>query len=142
VAIIEYLNDVYPDPPLLPAEPYLRARARMLAEIVNAGIQPMQNASLMRRLEQRGVDADELARDHIARGLAALENACQPTAQGYLVGESISTADIFLIPQLYVARRFHLDLSATPTLLSVEDRCAEHPAFVRAHADAQPGAPS
>ena len=137
MAIIAYLEEQFPTPPLLPADPWLRARARQLAEIVNAGIQPHQNKASLDRLNALGVDANAWAHENILRGLAALEAASQETEGTFLVGDAPSIADVYLIPQLYAARRWSVDLAPFPTLLRVEATCARLPAFVSAHADAQ-----
>lgn len=137
MAIIELLEEQFPTPPLLPADPWRRARARQLAEMVNAGIQPLQNLYVLDRAQAGGMDRNEWARHFIGRGLAALEIAAQETAGTFLVGDAVSIADVYLIPQLYNARRFQVDLAPVPTLARVEAACAALPAFAAAHADAQ-----
>jgi maleylpyruvate isomerase len=137
MAILAYLEERFPTPPLLPTDPWLRARARQLAEMVNAGIQPFQNLAGLNRLKELGVDANAWARDFNVRGLAALEAASQETEGTFLVGDAPSLADVYLIPQLYAARRWSVDLAPYPTLLRVEAACASLPAFVAAHPDAQ-----
>jgi maleylpyruvate isomerase len=137
MAIIAYLDEQFPTPPLLPADPWRRARARQLAEMVNAGIQPHQNLAGLERLKALGVDANAWARENISRGLVALEAASQETEGTFLVGDAPSIADVYLIPQLFAARRWSVDLAPYPTLLRVEATCASLPAFVSAHADAQ-----
>ncbi len=141
LAILEYLEERYRTPALLPAEPYLRARVRMFSEMVNSGIQPLQNLSVLQRLK------NELKQDDKAwgaywntRGLTALEVAVKETARTYSVGDTVSFADICLVPQLYGARRFEVDLTPYPTLLRVEAACNELPAFQAAHPDRQPDA--
>jgi len=145
MAIIAYLEEQFPAPPLLPADPWQRARARQLAEMVNAGIQPMHNMALLDHVQAGGLDRNEWARHFIAHGLAALEAAAQQTARTFLVGDAVSVADVYLIPQLYSARRWSADVAPFPTLLRVEAACAALPAFAAAHADAQadanPGRP-
>lgn len=142
LAIIEYLEERFPDPPLLPADPIARARVRQLAEIVNSGIQPMQNLALLRELERVAPDVDRKAftANHVAKGLGAIETLAQPLAGKYLVGDQVTLADVCLVPQLYGARRFSVDLAQFPTLVAVESRLAELDAFQRAHADRQPDA--
>ena len=143
MAILEYLEERFPSPPLLPADPWLRARARQLAEMVNAGIQPMHNLSLLQRLQESGLaEPKDLARQHITRGLGTLEVIAGETAGRFLVGGAPTVADLYLIPQLYAARRFDVDLSAFPKLLQVETACAALPAFAAAHPDVQPDAPA
>ena len=138
MAIIDYLEERFPAPPLLPADPWLRARARQLAEMVNAGIQPLPEPGRARsRAGGRRATRNEWARHFNARGLAALEAAAHETAGTFLVGDAVSLADVYLIPQLYAARRFDVDLAPLPTLLRVEAACAALPAFAAAHPDAQ-----
>jgi maleylpyruvate isomerase len=137
MAIIAYLEEQFPTPPLLPVDPWRRARARQLAEMVNAGIQPHQNLATLEGLKALGVDASAWARENNTRGLAALEAAAGETVGTFLVGDAASIADVYLIPQLYAARRFSVDLAPYPTLLRVEATCALLPAFVAAHPDAQ-----
>jgi maleylpyruvate isomerase len=142
VAIIEYLEERFPEPPLLPRDPYLRGRARLLAEIVNSGIQPFQNLSVMQRIAREYQGDDKAwARDFIGRGLAAFDRQARVTAGRYCVGDAVSMADVHLVPQLYAARRFGADLAPFPRLTDIEARLAELPAFQAAHADAQPDAP-
>jgi len=140
LAILEYLEETIPEPPLLPRDPYLRARVRQLAELVNSGIQPLQNTHPLQQLKARGVDEKEWARYFIARGLDALQQSAQPTAGAFLVGDAPSLADVCLVPQLYNARRYQLDPARWPLLTRVEEACARLPAFHIAHADRQPDA--
>lgn len=142
MAILGYLEDRFPTPPLFPAEPWLRARARQLAEMVNAGMQPFQNLSLLNHLRVRGIaEPKEIAHHFNLRGLGALEVLAGETAGTFLVGDAPTVADVYLIPQLYGARRFGVDVTAFPTLLRVEAACAALPAFAAARPEAQPDAP-
>jgi len=142
MAIIEYLEERYPTPPLLPSEPWARARARQLAEIVNSGIQPFQNLATTKKVQELGGDPRAWLEHFISRGLAVLERAARETAGTFLVGEAVTIADVYLVPQLYAARRFGVDLAPYPTLARVDATCAALPAFLTAHADAQPDAPA
>jgi maleylpyruvate isomerase len=137
MAIIAFLEEQFPTPPLLPADPWLRARARQLAEIVNSGTQPLQNMSVLDHAQAGGLDRNEWARHFIARGLGALETAAQETAGAFLVGDAVSVADVYLVPQLYNARRFSVDLAPLPTLLRIDAACAALPAFIAADPAAQ-----
>ena len=141
VAIIEYLEERFPEPPLLPADRFLRARARQFAELINSGVQPFQNLSVLKHVKH-ALHADEnaWARHFVERGLRALEAAAAETAGRFLVGDSPSIADVFLVPQLHGARRFGVDLAALPTLARVEAACAALPAFIAAEPERQPDA--
>ena len=140
-AIIDYLEASYPRPPLYPLDAYDAARARELAELVNSGIQPLQNLSVLNRIrdELKG-DAQAWARHFIGRGLAALETLSREDAADFLIGEEPSVADVYLVPQLYNARRFGVDLTPFPTLLHAEASCLQLSAFVDSHPDRQPDA--
>lgn len=142
LAILEYLEETHPAPPLLPEGALARARVRQLAEVVNAGIQPVQNASVLKQLEAMGQDKQAWAASFIARGLAALEAMARETAGAYLVGDAVSFADCCLVPQLYNARRWGVELTPYPTLTRVEATCQELEAFEAAHPDRQPDAPT
>jgi maleylpyruvate isomerase len=138
LAILEYLEERHPSPALLPAGPVLRARVRMLSEVVNSGIQPLQNLSVMQRIKGELKGDDKAWAAHwIDRGLAALQALAQETAGRYCVGDSVSFADLCLVPQLYSARRFGVDLQPYELLTRVEAACASLPAFQAAHADRQ-----
>jgi maleylpyruvate isomerase len=141
LAILEYLEERYRTPALLPADPLLRARVRMLSEMVNSGIQPLQNLSVLQFVKSE-VKGDEkgFAAHWNVRGLTALEAAVKETAGTYCLGETVSFADICLVPQLYGARRFGVDLTPYPTLTRIEEACEKLPAFQAAHPDRQPDA--
>ncbi|MFL5358266.1 maleylacetoacetate isomerase [Archangium sp.] len=141
LAILEYLEERHPSPALLPAEPYLRAHTRMLSEMVNSGIQPLQNLAVLQRIkgEYKGDDKAWCAY-WIERGLIAFQAAAQETAGTYCVGHAVSFADICLVPQLYGARRFGVDLKPFELLTRIEAACASLPAFLAAHPDQQPDA--
>jgi maleylpyruvate isomerase len=140
LAIIEYLEETHPAPPLLPRDPLARARVRQLAEIVNSGIQPHQNTGTLAGLARLGGDGPAWARGFIAVGLSAMEAIARKTAGRFLVGDEVSIADLCLVPQLYGARRFGAPLDGCPTLLRIEEACAALEPFRRAHADVQPDA--
>jgi maleylpyruvate isomerase len=143
MAIIEWLDETCPAPPLLPPDADGRARVRALAEHVNSGIQPLQNAIVLKRLREKAPGWDqEWARTFIGGGLRALEAAVNDGLAGrFAHGDAPGLADCYLVPQLYNGRRFGVDLAAFPTLLRVEAACAALPAFAAAHPDVQPDAP-
>jgi maleylpyruvate isomerase len=138
VAILTFLEARYPSPALWPADPLLRAQAWMLAEITNSGIQPLQNLAVTQKVQELGGDGSAWARHWNERGLGALEAWAKPLAGKYLLGDSVTVADVFLVPQLYGARRFGTDLAPFPTLTRVEAACAALDAFARARPERQP----
>lgn len=137
LAILEFLEERFPGQgtPLLPRDPALRARARMLAEIVNAGIQPLQNLPVTQRLKELGVDDAAWVRDFVTRGMTALE--AQAGDDAFLVGDAPTIADCCLVPQLYSCRRFGVDVEAFPRLRAIEARCGTLPAFAAARPEVQ-----
>jgi maleylpyruvate isomerase len=141
MAVLEWLDERFPSPPLLPGDPYGRARVRALAEHVNAGIQPYQNAAPQKWLRARseGIGKDYL-RHFLSLGMAALEAAVKDGAGRHCHGDEPTLADLYLVPQMYGARRNGIELDACPTLLRVEAACAELDAFRRAEPDRQPDA--
>lgn len=141
MAILEFLEETHPDPALLPDAGYERAVCRQLSEIVNSGIQPLQNLLLLQRLKRSfQVDAREWCAPFIADGLRAYEEVAQETAGDFSIGDRPTLADICLIPQIYNARRFDVDMSDLDLLLGIEQRCRELDAFKKAHPDRQPDA--
>lgn len=142
LAILAYLEDRFPDPALLPSDPYLRARAHQLAELVASGIQPLQNLAVTQHLDQLGQDSKAWLRHWVGRGIRAFDETARETRATFCVGERVSWADLCLIPQLYSARRFGVDLSDVPALLAIEERCLEIEAFRRAGPDQQIDAPA
>jgi maleylpyruvate isomerase len=143
MAILEWLEERFPEPPLLPADLEGRARVRALAEHVNSGIQPLQNAIVLRMLKERQPGWEgEWARFYIGRGLSALERAVGDGRAGrFCHGDAPGLADCYLVPQLHNARRFGIDLAPFPTLCRIEEACGALAAFQAAHADRQPDAP-
>lgn len=137
--IMEYLEEAHPEPPILPRDPYDRARCRALAEIINSGIQPLQNLSTTNAIKSFGGDAAVWPRRFITDGLAAFERAL--TGDGaFSCGEAPTIADCCLVPQLASARRFGVDPAQFPRLLAIEERCLALPAFANAAPDKQPDA--
>lgn len=140
LAILEWLEEAFPTPALLPADAFARARARGLAELVNASVQPLQNLVVLAQVEALGGDKAAFAGQFIRRGLAAFEAEVAGEAGPFAVGDAPSFADLCLVPQLYGARRFGVDLAPYPRLCAIEAACAALPAFAAAHPDRQPDA--
>lgn len=138
--ILEYLDERFPEPAIMPADVYLRARTRILAEIINSGIQPLQNLTTTNQVKAFGGDAAVWPKSFIADGLGAFERAARETAGTFCVGDAPTIADCCLVPQLASARRFGVDLSRHDLLLGIEQRCMALPAFADAMPDRQPDA--
>lgn len=141
LAIAEYLEERHPEPALYPTDAWARARAREIAEMVNSGIQPLQNLRVLRSLQAAGVDPKAWCRKVIARGLFAVETRLKETVGRHAVGDAVGIVEAVLIPQLYAARRFGVDLEPFPEIRCVEAGCLELEAFRAAHPDAQADAP-
>jgi maleylpyruvate isomerase len=138
--ILEYLEERFPERPILPEDLFLRARARELAEIVNSGIQPHQNLTTTKAVKAFGGDEVAWPKNFIADGLAAFERVAADTAGTFCIGDAPSIADCCLIPQLASARRFGVDIAKHSLLLGIEERCLAMPAFSNAAPDRQPDA--
>jgi maleylpyruvate isomerase len=138
--ILEYLEERWPEAPILPRDPYLRARARMLAELVNSGIQPLQNLSTVNQVKELGGDPAAWIARFVGAGLAAFARTAAETAGAFCVGDAPTIADCCLVPQLASARRFKVEISHLGPLLEIEARCLALPAFASAAPDQQPDA--
>jgi maleylpyruvate isomerase len=143
MAILHWIEERFPAPPLLPSDPLGRARVRALAEHVNSGIQPLQNAIVLRMLREKFPGWDrEWAHFHIAAGLEGLERAVADGGAGrFCHGDAPGLADCYLVPQLYNARRYGVDVAPFRTLLRIEEACAALAPFAAAHPERQPDAP-
>ncbi|HEX9443607.1 MAG TPA: maleylacetoacetate isomerase [Candidatus Binatia bacterium] len=145
LAIIEYLEERHPEPPLLPKEPADRAAVRAMALALACEVHPIQNLRVLNYLksdfQQSDEGANRWARHWIGLGLGALEEMARAARRGrFSFGAAPTLADVCLVPQLANARRFGCDLAAYPTLLSIEAACAALPAFAKAAPENQPDA--
>jgi maleylpyruvate isomerase len=138
LAIIEYLDERWPTPPLLPADPLRRAKARQLAEIINSGIQPLSNALVLRRVAALGADSKAWAREFVGFGLTAYESFISGESGPYSLGEQVTVPDLYLVPQMMGARRVGADLAPFARCLAVEKACLALEAFQKAAPDRQP----
>ena len=142
MAIIEYLEEKYPDIPLLPANPVDRSHVRAMALSIACDIHPLNNMRVLNYIR------DEFQQDEIAIGawyrhwilinFSGLENLVDAYGGDYCFGNTITMADVFLIPQMANARRFETDLSAFPKLRRIDEILVEHPAFKAAAPENQP----
>ena len=142
--IIEYLDETYPEPPLLPRDPAGRARVRGLAAIVACDIHPLNNLRVLRYLHRTlGQDETALAAwyNHwIAEGFGAVEPllAADSRTGRFCHGDMPGLADIALVPQVVNAERYRLDLAPYPTLTRIFEACMKLDAFAAAHPQRQP----
>merc|ERR1712127_57393 len=141
VAIMEYLADKHPDAGLLPKDLVSRVRVRQVTEIICSGIQPVQNLSVLQRRSSEPAVRSEWARHFITSGFVALEQLLATTAGTCCVGNTVTMADCCLVPQVYNALRFSVDLSAFPTIKRIEESLAKRPEFKEAHPSNQPDCP-
>lgn len=145
-AILEWLEERFPEPPLLPANPDGRAVVRAMASLVACDIHPLNNLRVLNALRADfAADADAvkgwIAR-WIADGFSALERMVAMHGRGFAWGDRPTLADCNLVPQLYAAERFQVDLAPFPRLVAVGEAARAHPAFRAAHPDRQPDAPT
>ena len=144
LAIIEYLDETYPNPPLLPSHPADRARVRALAEIVACDIHPVNNLRVLRYLTHSlGHDETAIATwyNHwIDAGFQAFERLLvgDPRTGAFCHGDGPGIADIALVPQVVNAERYRLDLAPYPTIARIHQSCMALEAFAAAHPDRQP----
>ena len=142
LAIIEYLDETHPHPPLLPKDPIGRARVRALAELIACDIHPLNNTSPLRYLknnmaqEQRAID--EWYHHWVITGFEALEQLVTPGP--FACGREITLADLCLVPQVANARRLKVPLERFPKIVAVDRACLAIPAFDRARPENQPDA--
>jgi maleylpyruvate isomerase len=142
LAIIEYLDETHPDPPLLPKEPIARAQVRALADVIACDIHPLNNVGPLRYLknemhqEQSAIDA--WYRHWVRTGFEALEALVRPAP--YAFGSQVTLADVCLVPQVYNARRLKVPLDTFPKIVGIEAACLALPAFDRARPENQPDA--
>jgi maleylacetoacetate isomerase len=146
LAIIEYLEDTHPKPPLLPADPADRALVRSMALVIACEVHPIQNLRVLNYVKMEYGQTDEQvnrwAQHWIDLGVTALEQmiVAQPKRGKFCFGATPTLADICLIPQLGNARRYGCDLSKYPTILAIEKNCLALPAFAEAAPEKQPDA--
>jgi len=142
MAIVEYLDAVFPQNPLFPTVPHDRALVVQICEVVNSGIQPLQNLKVQKWLEgMHGLSkasSDAFVKHWIEDGFANLERLLERTAGTHCFGGHVTAADCFVIPQVATARRFGINLAQFPNISYVHDAAIQLPAFVKAQPDQQP----
>ena len=143
-AILEWLEETRPEPPLLPADPAERAMVRAMAALIGCDVHPLNNLRVLRALKRDlGASDARLAAWEarwIGDGFRALERLIGRHGAGFCYGERPSLADCYLIPQVYAAIRFGVDLEPYPLIRAIDRRAGELAAFAAAHPDRQPDA--
>jgi maleylpyruvate isomerase len=138
LAIIEYLEELYPHPSLFPTDSHQKALVRSFALAIAADMQPLNNLSVLQYLTKELDLSEEKKllwyRHWIAKGFTALETKLSAlnSAGDFCFGDTPTLADVCLIPQMYNARRYACDLNAYPTLTRIDTNCQKHPAFLNA----------
>lgn len=146
LAICEYLEELRPEPALLPSDPVARARVRALAEIVACDVHPLNNLRVLKYLGgELGVSEDDRQcwyHHWVHEGFRVIEATLEAwrTPGPYCMGEQVTLADVCLVPQVYNAHRFQVDLSGYPRIRAIHEACETLPAFRRAHPANQPDA--
>ncbi|XP_026159163.1 maleylacetoacetate isomerase isoform X4 [Mastacembelus armatus] len=138
LAVIQYLDETRPGPRLLPADPKKRAQVRMISDLIASGIQPLQNVHILQKI---GAEKLQWAQHFIDRGFKALEEILKKTAGKCCVGDEISMADICLVPQVYNAERYKVDVGQYPTIKRLNQTLLEIDAFKVSHPSCQPDTP-
>ncbi len=145
-AILEYIEEAYPDTPLLPGSAIARAHVRSFCAMIACDVHPLNNSSVMVYLKKElGVSDDEYLAWYahwIQRGFRAGENFAKEHSESgeFVFGNNVTLADCFLVPQMYNAHRFGVDVSGYPTLNGIVEACNGLPAFARAIPETQPDA--
>lgn len=138
LAVIQYIDETRPGRRLLPEDPQKRAQVRMISDLIASGIQPLQNLYVIQKI---GAEKVQWAQHFISRGFQALEPILKETAGKYCVGDEISMADICLVPQVYNAERFKVDIEQYPTIKRLNGALQEIEAFRTSHPSCQPDTP-
>lgn len=144
LAIIEYLEEQFPSPSLLPRAPEKRAKARAAAATIACEAQPFMNLRTQQYLKkERGfqeADMEEWLARFTMQAMLSVEKTLADEDGTYCIGTTPTIADVFLVPQIFGAKRFGIALEEMPRLNEVYERCVEHPAFIKAHPENQPDA--
>lgn len=142
LAIIDYLEEIAPQPALLPADPVLKAQVRAVAQVVACDIHPVQNLKVLQRLRDLGLSEEQVtqwAATTIEEGLDAVDQLLAKQSGPFAFGAEVSLADLFIVPQLGNARRFGVELR-WPRLVELEQACMALDAFKDATPGNQPDA--
>lgn len=140
IAIMEWIEETYPQPPLLPSDSMTRATVRELCQLIAADIQPIQNLKVMQYHSADPKERERWAHHWISQGLKAVEARLHQTAGTFSVGGALTMADLCLIPQVYNALRFNVDMNQFPLCRRIYEHCLKMPSCDKAAPHNQPGA--
>lgn len=136
-AIIEFLDETFPQSPLFPADPFLKARAKQICDHINTSMHPMGNLKVLQYLENEfgysQEQKEKWVQHWLTPALQSLEKLVKETAGDYCIGNQTTVADLFLVPQMFTCLRFKVSLEAYPTLLAINERCLKLDGFIKAH---------
>ena len=141
VAIMEYIHDTHPEANILPEDPAMKAKVRMITEMICSGIQPIQNLSVMQKHSQDQAERMAWSKYWITTGFRALEAVLQKTAGECCVGDKVTMADCCIVPQVFNATRFSVDMSEFPIIEKLNENLSSRPEFMAAHPTQQPDCP-
>jgi len=141
VAIMEYIHDTHPEANILPEDPATRAKVRMITEMICSGIQPIQNLSVMQKHSHEQPERMAWSKHWITTGFVALEKVLEKTAGECCVGDRVSMADCCIIPQVFNAGRFSVDMDRFPIISKLNKTLSSRPEFQAAHPSQQPDCP-
>ena len=140
---MEFLEDFYPETyKLLPKEAFERAKVREISETINAGTQPLQNLSVINRYSSDPEQRKTWSQFWISKGLKVVEELLVKSSGNFCVGDQITMADCCLVPQIYNAKRFEVDMSHFPNITRIMKSLELEKAFIYAHPDSQPDKPT
>lgn len=142
MAILEYIEETFASPALLPRTTEGRAVIRQMCEVVNSGIQPLQNLSVMQFLKDHmklnDAQVQQWMQHWISKGLESLETLLKKHSGTYCYGDQLSLADCLLVPQVFASKRFKVDMSHFPKVTEINDRCLTLTDFIKASPEKQP----
>ena len=146
MAILNYIDEKWPSKPLFPKDRHLRSRCIQLSEIINSGIQPLQNLRVMQEVARRFSCSDEEKKSWsffwITEGLSVLEKELALFKGPFSMGDALTCVDLYLIPQMYNAKRFGVDLKKFPRLNEISEVCLKLDPFIKADPKNQPDSPT
>nr|QUF59421.1 glutathione S-transferase GSTZ2 [Brachionus angularis] len=139
IPIIEYLNETREGINFIPNDPVKRAKARIISEIINSGIQPHQNANVLKRIknEMGKEKTKEWLKFYLEKGLYSVESILKETKGKYCINNEITIADLCLVPQVYAALRYKINFNNFPYIQEVYSNLENLPEFVKSHPDNQ-----